>query len=135
MIRMNADEDKKVIYPELSYALTGICFAIHNELGPYSKENQYADAIENKLKESRINFVREFRVGDTGNIVDFLVDGKIILELKAKRILTREDYYQLQRYLQYSNNKLGLLVNFRNKYIKPVRIVRIDTDNKVKFSK
>jgi hypothetical protein len=46
-----------------------------------------------------------------------------------KRILTKEDYYQLQRYLQESRAKLGLLVNFRNKYIKPKRVVRIDTKN------
>ena len=37
--------------------------------------------------------------------------------------------------LQETQLKLGILVNFRNKYIKPVRIVRIDTFNKAKFSK
>lgn len=33
--------DEKVLYPELSYILTGILFAAHNELGQYAREKQY----------------------------------------------------------------------------------------------
>ncbi len=123
----------KLIYPELSYTITGICFYVQNNQGRYAREKQYGDEIEKKLRESEIPYKRELPIGDTGNIVDFLIDNKIILELKAKRLVTKEDYYQIQRYLQISNNKLGLLINFRDKYIKPIRIVRIDTDIKSKF--
>ncbi len=128
---MNSQE--KLIYPELSYTLTGICFETHNELGRYGREKQYADFIERKLKELRIPYKRELRIADTGNTVDFLIENKVILELKNKRILTREDYFQIQRYLQVAGVKLGLLVNFRAPYLKPIRIVRIDTDRKNKF--
>lgn len=65
------------------------------------------------------------RIGDSSNIVDGIVDKKIIVEFKAKRIITKEDYYQTQRYLQETGLKLAILVNFRDKYIKPKRIVRI----------
>jgi GxxExxY protein len=130
---MDINKNTRLIYPELSYVITGICFTVHNKIGSYGREKQYSDAIEKTLKEARVKFAREFRIGDSGNIADFIVDGKIILELKAKRIIIKEDYYQLQRYLQETNLKLGLLVNFRNKYIKPVRVVRIDTENKTKF--
>lgn len=132
MIQMNTNANK-IIYPELSYTVTGILFASHNEIGPYAREKQYADTIEKKLKETNINYKRECKIGESGNTVDFIIDGKIILELKAKRILVRDDYYQLQRYLQETQIPLGLLVNFRNKFIKPVRVVRIDTKNKNKF--
>lgn len=71
-------------------------------------------------------FQRELRIGDSGNILDFVVENKIALEIKAKRIITKEDYYQMQRYLQESNLKLGFLVNFRNRYIKPARIIRLE---------
>lgn len=57
------------------------------------------------------------------NKVDFLVENKIILEIKAKRILTRDEYYQVKRYLTALNKKLGILVNFRQKFIQPKRIL------------
>ncbi len=134
MIQIDTNnKNNKLIYPELSYVITGVCFDTHNELGKYAREKQYAEEIERRLKEIKIPYKREFVIGDSGNVVDFLVGDKIVLELKAKRIITREDYYQLQRYLQITNIKLGLLVNFRSQYIKPLRIVRIDTNSKNKF--
>lgn len=117
----------ELIYPELSYEVNGICFSTHNELGQYSREKQYGDSVEQKLKERQIVYSREFPIASSGNIVDFFIDNKIILELKSKRILGKNDYEQVQRYLQESGARLGLLVNFRNKYIKPVRIVKIDS--------
>ena len=66
---------------------------------------------------------RKFRNKIKGNIVDFLIDNKILVDFKAKIFLNKEDYYQMQRYLESSNLKLGLLVNFRNNYLKPKRII------------
>ncbi|MEK9180170.1 MAG: GxxExxY protein [Patescibacteria group bacterium] len=122
----SANKKSELIYPELSYVITGICFNVHNAHGRYAREKQYCDSIEERLKEIGLSYRREFRIGDTGNFVDFLIDDKIILEAKAKRIITKEDYFQLQRYLQASRVKLGLLVNFRSMYIKPLRVLRVD---------
>ena len=69
----------KIIYPKLSYSVTGICFNEHNDLGRYSRERQYGDAIEHSLNEDPIPYKREFRVGGTGNIIDFLIVDKIVL--------------------------------------------------------
>lgn len=82
--------------------------------------------VERLFREKGIGFEREIKIGDSNNIIDGIVEHKVALEFKAKRILTKEDYYQMQRYLQESGLKLGILVNFRDKYIKPRRIVRID---------
>ena len=125
--------NNKLIYPELSYLLTGLCFDVHNLLGRFAREKQYGDSIEQKLKGVRLPYKREYRVGQTGNVIDFIIDDKILFELKAKRLVTKDDYYQAQRYLQSSGLKLALVVNFRNRYLKPKRIVRIDTDAKKKF--
>jgi len=123
----------KIIYPELSYAITGICFGVHNEKGRFLREKQYGDEIELRLKEKKVPYRREYPIDRAGNIVDFVVDNKVVLEIKAKRLIEKQDFYQVQRYLQTANLKLGLLVNFRNRYLKPVRIVKIETDARHKF--
>ncbi|MBI2640785.1 MAG: GxxExxY protein [Candidatus Sungbacteria bacterium] len=113
--------------------LTGICFDVHNKIGRFSREKQYCDLLEDKLKELEVPYKREYVVGKTGNRVDFLIDEKIVLEAKTRRLFLKDDYFQLQRYLQILDKRLGLLVNFRNRYIKPLRVVKIDTDARSKF--
>ena len=133
MVTNDKNRKSKLIYPELSYKITGICFDVHNILGRYCREKQYCDLLEKKFSESNIANIREYVVKDSGNRVDFLIEERIILEVKAKKFILKDDYYQIQRYLQSLNMKLGLLVNFRNRYLKPKRIIRIDTDVKNKF--
>lgn len=118
---------KKVIYPELSYKLTGMFLEVKKELGEYAREKQYGDLLEKKFKEANLSYGREIAIGDTGNIADFIVDNKIVLELKAARFITSENYRQIQNYLQQTKLDLGMLVNFRDKFLKPKRIVRIDS--------
>ncbi len=129
----DTNSTNKLIYPELCYIVNGVCFEVHNELGRYAREKQYGDLLEKKLLAIGFPHKREFFVGDTGNIVDFLLDEKFILEIKAKRFITKEDYFQTQRYLQVLDLKLGLLVNFRDKYLKPIRIVKIETSGRNRF--
>lgn len=129
----DTNSSPKLIYPELSYILTGIFFDTHNQLGRYAREKQYGDQVALRLSELKVPFKREFRVQDTGNNVDFIVDDKILIELKATPVTTKEDYYQVQRYLQILKIKLGLLVNFRYRYLKPMRIVLIETDVRGKY--
>ncbi len=119
-----------LVYPELSYKITGVLFDTHNSLGRFCNEQQYSDFLEDNLKKMKIKYEREkilpksFEEEQKGrNRIDFLIEDKIILEIKAKRIVLREDYYQVKRYLIAFNKKLGLLVNFRDKYIRPKRIL------------
>lgn len=121
---------EKVVYPELSYSLGGIFFKVSNELGCFCKENQYCDAIEKLLKEKGINYKREFNVKsnkelikDNSNRIDFIVEDKIVVEVKAKRIVGREEYNQVKRYLTSLDFKLGILVNFHQRYLTPKRIL------------
>ena len=130
MLIMRIANNEKLVYPELSYQINGILFTTQNELGRFCNEKQYGDAVERLLKENNIKYEREKELpksfdGEQGrrNIVDFLIEDKILLELKAKRITSKEDYYQVRRYLESLNLKLGLLVNFRDRYLKPKRVL------------
>lgn len=120
----------KVLFPELSYQVCGLCFKIHNTLGQFRSEKSYADALGKMLDANKINYKREFSLpisfegeAERRNIPDFVIEDKIILDIKAKRIVTKEDYFQMKRYLVASDKKLGLIVNFRQKYISPKRIL------------
>lgn len=119
-----------LVYPELSYELNGLFFTVHNDLGRFCREKQYCDAFEKVLKLKGVKYLREFRLNSlekeiSGNIVDFYIENKILVDFKAKRFITKEDYYQMMRYLESSGIKLGLIVNFRNTYLKPKRIINI----------
>jgi len=127
-----AKTSEKVLYPELSYTINGILFAVHNELGFYAKEKQYGDLIEKKLKEIRMPYKRELRVSDTGNILDFVIDNCVVLEIKTVRFITNENFRQIQNYLQQTGIKLGILVNLKSKFIKPLRVIKLD-NNKPDF--
>ena len=120
------NENTKIIHKELSYKINGILFKVHNELGRFCREKQYSDAIEPLLKNAEISYVRENKTS-LNNIPDFVIDNKVVLEVKATPFVLREHFTQAQRYLQDSKIKLGVLVNFRSKYLKPIRIIRIDS--------
>jgi GxxExxY protein len=120
----------KVIHPELSYVINGLLFEIHNALGRFCREKQYGDALATLMEERQVYYEREKALplklveDNLTNKVDFIVNGQVILELKAKPIITKDDYYQVQRYLEAANLKLGIIANFRSKYLRPIRIIR-----------
>jgi len=122
----NNTNEKKIIEKELSYQLTGIFFEIHNELGRFAREKQYADLLEKKLKERNIKYKRELPLktsNKTLNIFDFLIEDKILVEIKRKPVNTADDYRQIMRYLESTGLELGILVNFGLEYLKPKRIL------------
>ena len=120
---------EKIIYKDLCYELTGIFFKVQDRMGRFCKERQYADELERWLIERKIKYKREFSLNNLegndvkGNIVDFIVENKLLVDLKAKKFITKEDYFQMQRYLISANLKLGLIVNFRETYLKPKRVI------------
>ena len=120
----------EIIYPELSYELTGACFKVHKELGRFKSERSYADALEVKLQEKGIGYEREKALlpsfkgeRERRNVPDFIIEGIIILDAKAKRALSRDDYFQMKRYLSSAHLRLGILVNFQEIRLYPKRIV------------
>jgi|SRR3989338_3823257 len=122
----------ELIHPKLSYKISGVLFRVHNKLGRFCREIQYGDLLEVELKNAGLNFEREkilpiedISKNDQSNKVDFLIEDKILLDIKAKKFITKEDYFQMRRYLKCSKLELGLIVNFRNTYVKAQRIINL----------
>jgi len=135
----NDESPDKLIYKELSYKINGLLFNVHNELGKFCNEKQICDRIEFYLKEEHLSYEREkivpksFEGELTGrNRVDFVIEEKIILEVKCIRFIGKEEYYQVQRYLHAYNKQLGILVNFRDERIVPRRILNSDYTKSIK---
>lgn len=114
---------KDFLYGELTYKINGILIEVYKELGRYAREKRYADLVEKKLIAKGIRYKREVRVGDSGNIMDFIIEDKVILELKAVPRLIKEHYDQVKRYLYQAGLQLGILVNFRTSYLVPKRVL------------
>lgn len=89
--------------------------------------------FEKKLKNNNIIYKREcilpkqFDGENNGrHRIDFLVEDKIIIEFKCARIIDKKAYYQIKRYLIVLNKKLGIIVNFREKFLKTRRVLNSD---------
>ena len=93
-------------------------------------KNNILMLIEQKLKARGLSYEREkilprSFIGEAKgrNMVDFLVEDKVVLEVKAVRFVGKDDYYQVRRYLDALGKKLALIVNFRDKIIKIKRVL------------
>lgn len=120
-----------LIYKEEAYKIVGICMEVHNQLGKGFNEVVYADALEIELMDNNISYSREKKYGIVykGNLLphkykaDFIIDDKIVLELKAIDCLVSAHIKQTLNYLAVSKLKLGLLINFGEDSLKYKRIV------------
>jgi len=120
-----------ILHKDLSYKINGILFVIHNKLGRFCKHDQYCDAFEKLLIKENIKYQREIEIPIkfedielTGNILDFLIEDLIVLDVKCKKEITKKDYVQMKRYLVASKKELGIVVNFSENSLKPNRILR-----------
>jgi len=121
-----------LIYPELSYQIIGILFEVYNQLGSGYHEKYYQKAVALQLKENKVSFKEQvytpliFKEEIIGkNFLDFLIEDKIILEIKKGDRFSKKHIEQILNYLKTTNLKLGILANFGLKDLKFKRIVNI----------
>ena len=121
----------EIVYKELSYKIIGLCLEVHNILGRGHSEVVYKDALQVELRTNEMNFNREanFRITYKGvsllhhYFADFVIEDKIILEVKAIESLTDAHAKQTLNYLAASKLKLGILVNFGENTLTYRRVV------------
>ncbi len=124
--------NKKILHPKLSYQIVGLLFAVYNELGCDYQEKYYQRAVAQALKNSGISFKEqvlvplEFQGKNIGRyFLDFLIEEKIILEIKRGDHFSIGNIRQIYCYLKATNLDLGILANFTSTGIRYKRIVNI----------
>ena len=121
-----------LVYKDEAYKINGALYEVHKRLGVGLLEKVYQEALEKELKLQGIPFEREksFTIMYKGEeleqkyIADFVIYDKIVVELKAVDELLPVHKAQVINYLAITGYKLGLLVNFNARQVKPERIVR-----------
>ncbi|WP_395077956.1 GxxExxY protein [Flavobacterium sp.] len=119
------------LYEDETYKIIGILFEVHKNLGKGFSEIVYKDALEYEFKINNIEFEREkeYTVNYKETTLkhkfyaDFVVCGKIILEIKSCKNFSESHINQCINYLRVSNNKLSLLVNFNKSSLEHKRII------------
>ncbi len=126
----NITNKGKLVYPELSYILMGILFEVHNKLGTKYQEKHYQRAIEIKLAELKIPHQREAKIEiEFGKeklgefFIDFIINNKIILEVKHVWRITQDDVKQALRYLKATKLKLAIIANFKHRRLEYRRVL------------
>jgi GxxExxY protein len=116
---MTQNKNQQIIYKDLSYKIIGSVYDVYNQLGCGHQEKFYQKAIATALNKENIVYKREFysplkyKNEKIGNyFLDFLIEDKIILEIKKGNKVSRRDIEQVYAYLKNTNLKLGLIIRF-----------------------
>jgi GxxExxY protein len=111
---------------ELSGQIIGAAIEVHRALGPGLLESAYQVCLAHELSLRGIPFEREKALPieykgvrlDCGYRLDFVVSGKVVVEIKAVDALHPVHEAQLLTYLKLTNCKVGLLINFNVRVLK-----------------
>jgi GxxExxY protein len=104
----------------LSNQIIGMAIEVHKQLGPGLLESAYELCLAYELDQSGIPYERQKELPviykdmhlDCNYRMDILLDRKVIVEIKAEKVILPIHEAQLLTYLKLSNLKLGLLLNF-----------------------
>lgn len=105
---------------ELTHAIIGAAIEVHRQLGPGLLESAYEECMARELTLRSKPFDRQKPLPvvyrgiklECGYRLDFLVDGRVVAELKAVEALAPIHDAILLTYLKLSGCKIGLLINF-----------------------
>ena len=106
-------------YKDITEKIIGSTMKVHAALGNGFQEIIYQRALEIEMQDAGLGFMREYsmpvfykgrQIGERR--VDFFVEGKIMVELKAIIQLENVHLAQAKNYLEAYNMQIGLLINF-----------------------
>lgn len=123
---------KDILYPELSYKIVGCAFDVYNELGAGHHEKYYQRALTEAFSSQKLSFREQvhFPLSFRGKVIgrnffDFLVENKIVVEIKKSEKFSKTHIDQVMEYLKLSNLELAILINFGSQGVIFKRIINI----------
>jgi GxxExxY protein len=110
----------------LTSRVIGLAIGVHRELGPGLLESAYEECLCFELKQNGIASGRQVPLPivykgmrlDCGYRMDIVVQGELIVEIKAVDQLLPIHDAQLLTYLRLSGHRVGLLMNFNTVVLK-----------------
>lgn len=105
---------------EITESIIGCAIKVHRSLGPGLLESAYEECMDYELRKTSLKIERqkplplmyeEVRL-DCGYRLDFMANGKVIIEIKSIEALNDIHLAQILTYLRLSACKVGLLINF-----------------------
>jgi GxxExxY protein len=117
---MEQEDTKTRRFFDRSDEVIGACIEVHRHLGPGLLESAYEASLCQELSLRGMRFERQRRVPliykgvalDCGFVLDVLVEGRILVEVKAVERLLGVHQAQVITYLKLAGIDTGLLVNF-----------------------
>lgn len=114
------DTSRKETLNKLSNTVIGACISIHRELGPGLLESAYEACLAHELHLAGLSFKQQVALPikykgihlECGYRLDFMVEGDLIIEIKAVADILPIHDAQLLTYLRLARKPLGLLINF-----------------------
>jgi len=111
---------------QLTHEIIGAAIEVHRVLGPGLLESAYEECLARELTLRNIKFERQKSLPvvykdvklDCGYRLDFLVEGRVVLELKAVESLAPIHEAIMLTYLRLSGCQIGLLINFHTQILK-----------------
>lgn len=118
-------------YSDITERIIGCAMKVHNILGNGFQEVIYQRALAIELEKAKLLFTRELEIPiyyDEVEIgtrrVDFLIDEKIMVELKAIAVLDKVHLAQTLNYLEAYKLEIGLLINFGSTRLEFKRLIK-----------
>jgi len=110
----------------LTRQIIGSAITVHRALGPGLLESAYQECLLYELRLAKLDVQRELKLPiiykevylDYGYRIDLLVEGQIVLELKAVEKLHPVHKAQVLTYLKLGGYPYGLLINFNEELLK-----------------
>ena len=115
-----------LMHEELTGRILGAAIEVHRELGPGLLESAYEQCLCHEFELAGIAFDRQVGLPvvykgvklDCGYNMDVVVEGKVVLELKAVEGLLPIHEAQLLTYLKLGGYRVGMLINFNAAVLK-----------------